>query len=352
MKSILVTTLGDPELKTVGTLELADIPKPEPGPEDVRIKVVYSSICGSDPHIIKGNLGPMREMALKMLPMPIGHEISGIIDAVGPVAEAYGFHVGDRVTGNYSKPCGTCVYCRSGRPGLCRQAIPMAAGMGEYLCWPMTQVFKIPDDVSLRKACMTEPLTIALNAVQTAQVSLGKKVAIFGAGGIGLMALQVAKYAGASKVVVFEISERKRELALQLGADEALDSRDPELMNRVMSLTEGLGFDSIIESSGAGSAAQTALNVLGPDGHIVYFAMYQPQFDLPVNLFSQMYAQQKHIHGMYTSSNCFPKAIEMLRRLNLDAVAEREYSLEDYQQAFADAMSGEYAKILVKISEE
>ncbi len=89
--------IGDPEKKTVGTVGIKDVPIPEPKPEEVRIKIAYASICGSDPHILRGDLGPMREHIMSRLPMRTGHEVSGVIDAVGVAAAAHGFKVGDRV---------------------------------------------------------------------------------------------------------------------------------------------------------------------------------------------------------------------------------------------------------------
>ncbi|WP_297284127.1 zinc-binding dehydrogenase [uncultured Agathobaculum sp.] len=352
MKALFITSIGDPEKKTLGTIEMKEVPIPEPGPEEVRIKIAYASICGSDPHTLRGELGPMRPRILSRLPIRTGHEISGVIDAVGEVAAANGFKVGDRVTANYSKPCGTCYWCHTGREGLCKQAKASADGMAEYVSWHMSQVYKIPENVTLRQACMTEPMTIALNAVQTAQVSFGKKVAIFGGGGIGLMALQLARHAGASKIVVFELAESRQKMALELGADAVLNPNDPDVSETIRQLTNGLGFDCIIDSSGASSAAQSTLDMLAPDGNVVFFAMYKPEFDLKVNLFSQMYLQQKHIHGMYTSSDCFPKTIEMLPLVNLDAIAEKEYPLDEYKAAFDDAVSGKYAKVIFRVAGE
>lgn len=352
MKALFITSIGDPEKKTVGTLGMKDVPIPEPKPEEVRIKIAYASICGSDPHILRGDLGPMRQHIMSCLPMRTGHEISGVIDAVGVAAAAHGFKVGDRVTANYTKPCGTCHWCHTGREGLCQQAKASADGMAEYVCWHMSQVYQIPDNVTLRQACMTEPMTIALNAVQTAQVSFGKSVAIFGGGGIGLMALQLSRCAGASKVMVFELSEHRRKMALQLGADMAMDPNDAGVAEAVSRMTDGRGFDCIIDSSGASSAAQSTLDMLAPDGNVVFFAMYRPDFELKVNLFTQMYLQQKHIHGMYTSSDCFPKTIAMLPLVNLDIIAEKEYTLDDYQAAFEDALSGKYAKVIFRVAGE
>ena len=95
MKALFITSIGDPEQRTVGTIAMKDVPIPEPKPEEVRIKIAYASICGSDPHILRGDLGPMRQHIMSCLPMRTGHEISGVIDAVGVAAAAHGFKVGE-----------------------------------------------------------------------------------------------------------------------------------------------------------------------------------------------------------------------------------------------------------------
>lgn len=349
MKALFVAEIGNPETGELGRLKLEEVPIPEPRDEEVRIKVAYAAICGSDIHTLRGALGPMTELVRSRLPMPVGHEISGIIDKVGPIAAEMGFQPGDRVTANYVHPCGSCYYCHTGRENFCIHPDNRMNGMREYVCWHMTQVHKLPNDANLKTAALTEPLSIAFGAVEQAKVRMGSRVAVFGGGGIGQMAAQLARMAGASKVVVIEPVEEKRQLAIDLGATATLDSMNNNLVEQALELTDGMGFDSVIEASGASSAAALALKVLAKDGNVVYFSMYNPAFELPVNLFSELYLSQKHIHGMYTTADLFPRVISLLDKINLDALIQKEYPLSAYTDAFNDQLSGNYAKIVFKM---
>jgi len=353
MKALYVTSIGDPEAGKIGTLEIRDIPIPEPEPEEVRIKVAYASICGSDGHILRGNLGPLRPLAEASLPGRLGHEMSGIVDKLGEkAAQVTGLKPGDRITANFAHYCNSCYFCRSGKENYCQHTDSRQNAMSEYICWHMTQIYKIPDGISLLDASQTEPLSIALNAVETAQVKLGSRVVVFGCGAIGLMAVQVAKLAGASQVASIDIVASKREIALNTGADIAFDPSEEGWEAKAIEWTGGLGFDAAIESSGASSAAQSAIQLIGVDGHAVFFAMYNPEFELKVNLFMEMYLKQKHIHGMYTSADCFPKTIALLPRMNLKPIIQGLYSLDECAKAMDDQLSGKFAKLAFKIAGE
>lgn len=352
MKSLHAMTIGDPAVKSMGTAGLLDVPVPEVGKEQLRIKVAYASICGSDGHTLTGNLGPFRESVMARLPVPMGHEVSGVVESVSPEAAAAGWKVGDRVACNYSHFCGSCYWCRTGRENFCTHPTNYTNGMSEYYVCHMSQAYKVADDVDLKYACLAEPLSIAYGAVEMAKVHMGSRVAIFGGGGIGLMAVQLAKLAGAAYVVLMEPVEAKRELGKSLGADEAWDPIHDDIWEKTMAYTGGLGFDSVIEASGASSAAMTALKILSRDGNVVYFAMYRTDFDMPVNLFNELYFQQKHIHGMFTTADQFERVIPMLRRVNLEPIVQKVYPLEEYEQAFADQLSGKYAKIVFKCNDD
>jgi 2-desacetyl-2-hydroxyethyl bacteriochlorophyllide A dehydrogenase len=351
MKALFVTEIGDPGEKTLGKLELRDIAIPEIGDEEVLVKVAYASICGSDGHLLKGELGEHRERLTKILPIRIGHEMSGIIERVGATAAKNGFKPGDRVTGNFTHFCNACHYCRSGMENFCEHPDNRMDAMGEYISWHMNQIYKIPESVDLLNASLTEPMTIAFNAVQTGQVKLGSNVAIFGAGGIGLMAVQLAKLAGAAKVTVIEVVKEKRDLALTLGADYVIDPINEDVASLGMEHTGNYGFETIIESSGASSAAQSALEIVAKGGHIVYFSMYNPDFNLSVNLFKKLYFNQANLHGMYTSADIFPQTIKMLERVDFSPIIQKVYNLEDYEQAFADSLSGKYPKVVLKLTD-
>ncbi len=327
-----------------GEVGVVDFPMPEPGPEDVLIKVGYCSICGSDPHVLTG---------VFPLPTPfgLGHEASGTIVTLGAQATVKGLKVGDRVAGNYGRVCGTCYYCRNGQEQFCENTgASFKPAMAEYVCWHEQQVYKIPDSVSLEEACLTEPVAIALRGIEKADLRVGARVAVSGAGGIGLLMVQLAKMSGASSVTVIEPVAAKRKLARELGADHLLNPATDDVMAEAMKITHDIGFDAVLESSGAPAACGPALDMLAKGGTVVYFAMYPMQYELPVNLFAHAYLKEITIRGFFNSPYSFPRAVALLSRLNLKALIQKVFPIEEAVAAFEVQMSGQYAKVLIQCS--
>jgi len=343
MKSLKMISDGDPVNGKCGELQLMDLPVPEIGEEDVLVKVAYASICGSDPHLLM----------MQGLPYPfgMGHEMSGVIEAVGSKTTK-GLKPGDRVTGNFVRFCGTCHYCRNGQENLCGATFTAnsAPAMAEYVAWHESQLYVIPNEVDLLTASLTEPLAISLHAVERSELKIGAKVAVFGGGGIGQMVAQLAKMSGASAVTMIEPVEEKRNLALELGADYGINPLKEDVMTRSLELTCQYGYDAVLECSGVSSAAEAAVNVLAKGGTGVFFSMYNPEYRLPINAFKDLYLEEKTIRGMFMSPYSFPRTIEMLRRVNLRPLIQKVYSLEKYAAAFEDQMSGKYVKIVLKCS--
>lgn len=350
MKQLFITAVRDFSKNTMGVVEAQNVPLPEPEDDEIRIKVIYSSICGSDTHTLFGDLGEWEDSTRSMLPMPFGHELSGLIDKVGPKAEALGFHVGDKVIANYAKYCYCCDNCRSGHENLCANLRFCMNGFAEYAVYHMTQVHHLPADYDLMTSALIEPLTIAIAAAEQAKISFGKSVVIMGAGGLGLMLVQLARLSGASTVSVFDLFEDKRNLALQLGADFAFDSREDDVIKKAIAAAGG-NYDCVLEGTGSTDAARQALQLLARDGNGVYFAMYGKDPILPVNLHSDFYWNQKHLHGVIMGSGLFPKAIKMARRMDLKPLIQRIYPLSDYKEAFKDLYSKKYVKIVLKMDE-
>lgn len=350
MKQLYVASVRDFEKNIMGTVEQKEVPVPEPADDEIRIKIIYSSICGSDTHTLTGHLGEFEEMTKSMLPMPFGHEISGIIDKAGSKAEALGYKAGDKVIANYARYCYACDNCRSGHENLCVNVQFCMNGFAEYAVYHVTQVHKLPEDYDLKKASLIEPLTIAIAAAEQAKISYGKSVAIMGAGGLGLMLVQLARMAGAAVVTVFDLVEEKCEMAKQLGADYAFDPRDEGAMENAIAAAGGL-YDCVLEGTGVVSSAENALKLLARDGNGVYFAMYGQNPILKVNLHNDFYWNQKHLHGIIMGAGLFPKAIKMARRLDLDSIIQRVHPLSSYEKAFEDLYTKKFAKIVIKMDE-
>lgn len=354
MRSIVMTEYGDLEKKIPGNVEMIDCPKPMPGPEDVLIRIAYASICGSDATVVKANLSEgIASMVKACLPeWHMGHEISGVIEDLGDKAKEMGLKVGDRVTANYTHFCNSCYFCRTGQENFCEHPEAHFDGMSDYVCWHMSQVFKIPDDVSLLHASQTEPLSIALNSCQTVGVHYGSRVLVSGGGTIGLYAMQLARLAGASLVVVSDIVEEKRDIAMKLGADNTVNPLKEDWKEKAMAITDGLGYDAVIECSGAGSAAQAMPDIMTKNGHCVMFAMYPPDFEMKIKPFYTLYEESKHIHGMYTSADAFPQTVSLIKEIKFDDIIQGIFNPEDCKEAFDKMLSGKYIKLIFKFSDD
>src|ERR1700756_4888323 len=179
----------------IGNIEVKDVPKPSAGPDQVVIKVDSAGICGTDLHIYLDEFETYP-------PVTIGHETAGTVVEIGP--EVTGWTVGDRVTTEtYFYTCGECAPCRQGRPNLCRRRRSIGSkqdgAFARYLLTPAANLHRVPDDLDLESAALTEPLACAVHGIlETAGVQAGDNVAITGPGPIGLLALQLAKVAGAT----------------------------------------------------------------------------------------------------------------------------------------------------------
>jgi (R,R)-butanediol dehydrogenase/meso-butanediol dehydrogenase/diacetyl reductase/L-iditol 2-dehydrogenase len=344
-----VRMVEDFDLKTgkAGAVGLMEVPKPTLShDEEVLIKVAYSSICGSDPNILRGAFPDARA------PRPMGHELSGTIEALGPKAVAKGFKVGDRVTGDFIFPCHSCEYCQSGMTQFCTNRYINGSGQAEYIVWREGQVFKIPDALSLKQAALSEPFNISFHAVEIADMKNGSSVAISGAGGIGLMLTAVAARCGASSITVFEPVKAKRDLALRLGADYVVDPVNENPVERAKEITRGFGFNVVLESSGNSNSAKIALEIAAKQAHIVYMSMYKTDFDLPLNLFTHCYHNEIRIQGMFWAQGSFKRSLSMLAKLDIEPIISKLYKLEDCVEAYDDQISGKYAKLMFEVAPE
>jgi L-iditol 2-dehydrogenase len=220
MKTVAVTKIGslrDPNEDTRGVIGVVDFPEQPLGPEDVRVRVAYAAICGSDPHLAEGFFGTD-------VPIGLGHEISGVIEALGERATRTGLKVGDRVAGNFLRFCGTCGPCRDGKQQFCEFIQDYnRPGMAETVTWHESQVYKLPDNVSLLKGCLLEPASVAVRIADKTNIRVGDRVAICGGGPIGQLALQMMKMNGATSLTLIEPIVERREMALRHGADFVID---------------------------------------------------------------------------------------------------------------------------------
>ena len=203
-------------------LRVEESAKPAVGKRDVLINVKACGVCGTDVHIYEGDKGA----ADVTPPTILGHEFAGVVEAVG--SDVAGFKPGDRVCIDPNHPCGCCEPCRDGINHYCEHmtgyGTTVNGGFAEYCSVDMQQVYKLGDHTSFEQGAMTEPVACCLHGIDMCNIKPGSTVVVIGGGMIGLLMMQLAKNAGATKVVLLEPVEGKREVALKLGADLAIDS--------------------------------------------------------------------------------------------------------------------------------
>lgn len=345
MKSVQVVKVGslrekDPEKR--GQVKVVDIPEQKLGDEDVRIKVAYCAICGSDPHLVENIFG-------WEVPFGMGHELSGIITELGPKATKKGLKVGDRVAGNFLHFCGTCYYCQNGQQQFCTHADESNnPGFSESIVWHESQVYKLPDNVSLKMGCLLEPTSIAVRAMDKADIKYGQRVAICGGGPIGLFTLQSVVMSGATCITLIEPIAERRELAAKYGANYVIDPTSENIRDAAMKLTDGLGYDVVFDCSGSVRAVGDLPYITARGGKLLYTAMYPNTFEMPLNLYKFCYYNELTITGLYVAPYAFPRALQILPRMQYDDFISKIFELDDAVAAFDAQVTGKWPKILIR----
>jgi (R,R)-butanediol dehydrogenase/meso-butanediol dehydrogenase/diacetyl reductase/L-iditol 2-dehydrogenase len=345
MKSITVVKVGslrDPDEAKRGQVKVTDIPMQPLGPEDVRIKVAYCAICGSDPHLVENIFG-------WEVPFGLGHEVSGVITELGPKATRKGLKVGDRVAGNFLHFCGTCYYCQNGQQQFCEHANESNnPGMSEYVVWHESQVYKMPDSISLKEACLLEPVSVAVRLMDKLEMKIGQRVIIVGGGPIGLLALQAVHMMGATSLTLVEPIADRRTLAMKYGAEFTIDPISQDVKKTAMELTDGKGYDVVIDCSGSTRAVYDLPFITAFGGKLIYAAMYPNTFEMPLNLYKFLYANELTLTGMYVSPYAFPRAWQVFPKFQLEEFTSAVFPIDQAEEAFKAQVSGKHIKILIE----
>ncbi len=351
MKSLVVVRPGDLRDKnpeTGGIIEIIDKPEPQiTKPTEVKIKVAYCAICASDPHVAQNIFG-------RTPPYGMGHEISGVIVDMGSEVNTKGLKIGDRVAGNFLRACGRCYHCQSGHPEFCTHAIDegVAPGYAQYVIWDEGQVWKIPDEMPLRKACLMEPTSIAVRITDRAALRTGERACIQGGGPIGQLVLQILKMNGATDLTVIEPREDRRNLALKFGADHVIDPTKQDVVETCMALTNGLGYDVVVEITGVPSIAALPLKIVADGGRVLYEAMYDDGFAMSVPMTDTFHNRNITLTATKVAPNCFPRTAQILPRMQLDDFSPISFPLSQAREAFDCFFTGKYLKVLINCNED
>ena len=338
-----------------GMLEVQDVPEPEPSSEEIKVKIAYAGICGSDHKILEGSLGSAHPEGaigdlLKVLPMRdgpkiLGHEASGTIVKIGKDIKG-DFKVGQHVAMNFRSACGECYYCTNGMENYCERVKSFTGDMAEYNVFKEGVVFPLHDDLPLDVGAFLEPVAVAVHAVDSAHIKVGDSVIISGGGPIGLLVLQLAIKSGASKVLLSEPIAEKRKLAKEFGADAVIDPLKENLLEMCNKFTGRKGFNVCIEATGIPSIARQLILLAERCGRIVWAGVYPGNTDVGVPIF-YMYSKELSINSIKNAPYSFSRAAQMLPKLNLKPMIT-VYPLTEAVKAFEAHKMGKAVKIMLK----
>ena len=328
-----------------GSFEVRQAPELHPGPGEVVIKNMVCGVCGTDVHIFHGEPGS----ADVNPPVVLGHEYSGEVVEVGEGVTA--LKPGDHVTVDPNIYCGECVYCRNGKKQLCEtmQAVGVTrdGGFGEYSLVPAAQAFKLGDSVPYEAGAMAEPVACCLHGIDLAGIKAGDRVCIVGGGAIGLIMLQLAKLSGASSLVLSEPNEKRRQVALSLGADAAIDPTAPDARSAYEAAL-GDGADVVIECVGNNAAVKSAFQLAKKGATIVLFSVpkVEATFDLPL---FDVYKKELTIRGSFVNPDTHERAVRLINsgKLDFTSIITHRFNLDQLPEAIAMQMSSESIKVVV-----
>ncbi|HWQ77787.1 MAG TPA: alcohol dehydrogenase catalytic domain-containing protein [Anaerovoracaceae bacterium] len=313
----------------------------------MRVKIKYTGICGTDLHILSDEY-PAN------YPVVLGHEYSGVIDAVG--FGVRDFALGDRVVSlTAAVVCGKCRYCYEGLHMLCDSRRSIGSGidgaMAEYMTVPADLLFPVPENVSMKTAVLSEPLACCVRSVvEVSAVRPGDFVYISGPGTIGQIVAQLAKIAGAHVTVAgVGVDADRLALAKRLSADEVIDLTAENAMDAARRITGGDMFDVVYECAGAQPSATTCLDVVRKRGQFVQVGLYgKPiQFDMDKALVEEVFM----VNSRATERTSWVTSLRLLAqgRLDLEPLVSNVFRLEEWEKAMAAAQNKEGFKILFEI---
>lgn len=325
---------------------LEKVAVPAIGLRDVLVRVRAASICGTDLHIYAWD--PWSASRIKP-PMTFGHEFCGDVERIG--AEVEGIRPGDFVSAEMHLADGTCRQCRMGQSHLCQNlriiGIDQDGCFAEFVSIPATNIWKIDPAIPEQYAAIMDPLGNAVHTVLSGEIA-AQTVAVTGTGPIGLMAIAVAKACGASAIFATEVNPHRRALARQMGADEAFDPAEGDVVARVREATGGAGTDVLLEMSGHPTAIRQGLQMMRPGGRASLLGI--PSQPVTLDLVSEVIFKGATVHGIFGRKifETWVQMTELLKsgKLQLEPLFRERMPLERFADAFALLQGGLAGKVL------
>lgn len=315
-------------------LELQDVVKPTPNPNDVLVRVQAVGICGSDVHGMDGSSGR------RVPPIIMGHEASGIIAEVG--SDVRGWAVGDRVTFDSTVYALDDWYSRRGMYNLSdgREVVGVSTGtperpgfkrqgaFAEYVTVPQHILYAIPDNVSFTQAALVEPVAVALHALSLTPIQINDSAVVVGAGMIGLFVIQALKLAGCGTIIAIDLDDDRLALAQELGATHAIQAQAGTVAQQVQALTHGRGADVAFEVVGAGPTVKTAIACVRKGATVTLVGNLAPTVEIPLQA---VVTQQLRLQGSCAINGEYEAALALISsgRINVNAILSAEVPLSE-----------------------
>jgi threonine 3-dehydrogenase len=327
-------------------LRMEEVPRPQPGSQDVLIKVRKTSICGTDLHIWHWDEWSQRTIPT---PMTIGHEFMGEIVELG--SGVAGLEVGQRVSGEGHITCGHCRNCRAGRRNFCHNHVGLgvtrAGAFAEYLVLPAGNVFPLPDHIDDEVGAILDPLGNATHTALSFDL-VGEDVLITGAGPIGVMATAISRHVGARFIVATDLIPARLDMAKAMGADRVADARTGSLPRVMEELGMTEGFDIGMEMSGSGAAFNQMLSVMNHGGRVAVLGIPPEAVSLDLNEVIFKGLVVKGIYGRLIFETWYKMSALLQGGLDIASVITHRFPAADWEDAFAATAGGDSGKVLLE----
>ena len=332
-----------------GATELRDVPVPEIGKTDVLLEVAYTGVCGTDPHLHNNT------SAFKFIrPFILGHEFAGTIVELGQ--EVTGYSVGDRVTSEtHADYCGKCALCRSNNYPLCRDrkgfGFHVDGAFTKYVKVPQRILHRVPDNVTLKAASVTEPFCVAYKTmISNSNIKPGDVVVIIGPGPIGILGAGLARLSGASEIVVVGTGgdDKRLQLAKEFGATIVIDSSREDPLQKIMSLGDGYGADLIVDLAGSPGTLRLSMDAVRPAGQITKIGWGRQ----PVNFsLDPLIAKSVTFKGHFSHTwDVWEKCLTLMGKgmIDLEKIVTHELGIDQWEESFRLLESREAVKVVLK----
>ena len=313
---------------------------------EVLIRVKYCGICGTDVHIFHGDGGAF-EVTPPLVP---GHEFSGVVEKVG--SKVTQVKVGDRVSGDPNDMCGECYFCKNAKQHFCTNNVGVGTtvdgGFAEYVIMREKQVYKFSEDLSFIEAAMAEPMACCLNGIDLCHIRPGATVLVIGGGPIGMIMMQLAKYSGASKLILSEPVAEKRELALKLGATKVVDPFNEDVKAVLDEYCENV--DVVIECAGNIHTQEDSVRLAGKGATVMFFGLASPDESFPLKP-DDVFKKELKITSSFINPYTFERAIAVLESkvINLESLITDIVPLDNIADVFTKPEYRRTGKVMIEI---